>query len=142
MTNNLRVSMDAVLKETVLPALRSSGFKGSFAHFRRFTNDSVELLTFQFDKWGGGFIVEIACGSIDGFTMPWGEHIPAKKLTAHHLHPNNRTRIQPIEGSGADAWFRFDDGNVNQTAQEVLERLPIAESWWQDQACLASRTGL
>lgn len=129
MPDNNRASMDAALKESVLPVLRSHGFRGSFPHFRRFTNDSVELLTFQFDKWGGGFVVEIARGSIDGYTTAWGEHIPAKKLTAHHLHPTTRKRIQPQEGGGPEAWFRFDDGNVRRTAQELLKLLPLAESW-------------
>jgi hypothetical protein len=133
MTNNIRAAMDAALKETVLPDLRSRGFKGSFPHFRRFTDSSVELLTFQFDKWGGGFVVEIARGSLDGFTTPWGEHISAKKLTAHDLHPDSRMRIQPHEGSGVESWFRFDDGNVSRTAQTFLERLPLAESWWREE---------
>jgi hypothetical protein len=93
----------------------------------------IELLTFQFDKWGGGFVVEIARSSIDGFTMPWGEHIPAKKLTAHHLHPNSRKRIGPHEVDGVETWFRFEDGNVSQTAQDFLEQLPLAESWWRQE---------
>ena len=134
MTNNRRASMDAALKGTVLPVLRDRGFKGSFPHFRRFTGNSVDLPTIQFDKWGGGFVVEISSGSIDGFTTHWGEHIPAKKLTAHNLHPNCRMRIQPIEGGGTDAWFRFDDGNVTRAAQEFLALFPIAEAWWQEQA--------
>jgi hypothetical protein len=133
MTNNIRTAMNAALKETVLPVLRSRGFRGTFPHFRRFTDSSVDLMTFQFDKWGGGFVVEIARASIDGFTTSWGEHISAKKLTAHDLHPDSRKRIRPREGGGVESWFRFDDGNVSRTAQDFLERLPLAESWWREQ---------
>lgn len=133
MKNNIRASMDAALKEIVLPVLRNLGFKGSFPHFRRFNERSVDLLTFQFEKWRGGFIVEIACGSIDGFTTPWGAHIPAKKLTAQDLHPNDRKRIQPHEGGGTENWFRFDDGNVSRLAQEFLAQLPLAELWRREE---------
>jgi len=139
MTMTLRTFMDAALKELVVPVLRNQGFKGSLPHFRRSTKEAVELLTFQFDKWGGGFIVEIACCSIDGFTTHWGKHIDANKVTAHDLSPSTRKRIQPEEGAGVDAWFRFDVGNVSQVAQNFLEYLPIAESWWQEQARIIKR---
>lgn len=134
MTMSLRASMDAALKEIVVPVLRNRGFKGSLPHFRRLTNSSAELLTFQFDKWGGGFIVEIASCSIDGFTTHWGKHIPANKLTAQDIHPNSRKRIQPLEGSGVDAWFRFDVADASQVASSLLGHLSVAESWWQEQS--------
>ena len=129
--------MDAALKEMVVPVLRAKGFTGSLPHFRRKTTDAIELLTFQFDKWGGGFVVEISKCPIDGFTMPWGEHIPPNKVTAHHLNPDQRKRIQPREGSGTDDWFRFDGwvpaakSRANRAAQQFLNHLSEAEAWWQ-----------
>jgi hypothetical protein len=78
----LRAGMDSELKNSVLPVLRKLGFKGSMPHLRRERNNGMDLLTFQFDKWGGGFVVEIArCGN-GGFTTYWGKHIPASKMTA------------------------------------------------------------
>ena len=68
MTNDLRAAMDVALKNIVIPILRNHSFTGSYPYFRRVNISTVDLLTFQFDKWGGGFIVEIASGSIDGCT--------------------------------------------------------------------------
>jgi hypothetical protein len=132
MANDLRTSMNVALNAIVVPVLRERGFKGSLPHLRRLKSASVELLTFQFDKWGGGFVVEIARCSSAGFTTAWGKHIPADKLSAHDVHPENRVRIQPATGGGRDAWFRFDDGNVSRTAQEFLNHLAVAESWYEE----------
>ena len=74
-----REKMIAALKEHVVSALKSRGFKGSFPHFWRITESGIHLLTFQFDKWGGGFVVEVASCSPEGVTMHWGKQIsPAK----------------------------------------------------------------
>lgn len=131
---DLREEMDAELKNTVVPVLRQLGFKGSFPHFRRPSPAAIDLLTFQFDRNGGGFVIEIAQCSSDGITTPWGQHIPATKVRAWDLHPDRRHRIQPHAGagSGVDAWFRFDMDQVTHVAQQVLKALPRAESWWSE----------
>jgi hypothetical protein len=134
MTGNLRDAMDATLKALVFPALRGIGFNGSFPHFRRATNDVVELLTFQFDRSGGGFVIEIARCATSGYTTTWGKHIPPSKVRAWDLHPDQRHRIQPRIGGGTDAWFRFDNGNVKHAANEVIDAMPKAEAWWQSLA--------
>jgi len=75
-----RERMIETLKEYVVPVLRNRGFKGSFPHFRRTADNAIHLLTFQFDKWGGAFIVEIAACPLVGITMHWGEYIPPGKV--------------------------------------------------------------
>jgi len=55
-----RDKLIAALKEIVLPTLRNMGFRGSFPHFRRERDEQLDLLTFQFSRWGGSFVVEIA----------------------------------------------------------------------------------
>ncbi|MCG2591159.1 DUF4304 domain-containing protein [Ramlibacter sp. XY19] len=125
-----RESMDAELKAAVVPALRLVGFKGSYPHFRRLSGPYVDLLTFQFDKWGGGFVLEITRASAAGFTTHWGMLIPASKLTALDLHPDSRRRIQPREGSDTEAWFRYDNRPVADVSKQVLDVLPDAEAWW------------
>lgn len=128
--SDLRQTMDAELKAVVVPKLRDGGFKGSFPHFRRKTEQGVDLLTFQFDRYGGGFVIEIARSALDGITPPWGKHIPANKVTAWDLHPNERKRIQPVTGGGTDSWFRYDSSGCKQVAQQVLGKLDEAEAWW------------
>jgi hypothetical protein len=49
-----RSRMIAALQAHVVPELRRRGFKGSFPHFRRAAAQRIDLLTFQFDKWGAG----------------------------------------------------------------------------------------
>jgi len=127
-------AMKAALKNIVIPVLRTNGFKGSLPHFRRMLTDRVDLLTFQFDKWGGGFIIEISNCPISGHTTSWGKHIPPNKVTAHDLNPNQRMRLQPLPGSGTDAWFRFESEAYSEVANSVLPHIKAAEDWWQNGA--------
>jgi hypothetical protein len=32
--------------------------------------DRIDLLKVQFDRWGGGFVIEISNSAVDGITMP------------------------------------------------------------------------
>ena len=136
MTSADRQAMDKALKELVVPELRSLGFKGSLPHFRRSENSGLEVITFQFDKWGGGFVIEVACCSEEGFITPWGKEIPPNKVTTWDLPSSWRNRIQPSESGGTDAWFRFEDGQVTKAALEVLEKLPVLNAWFHTQAQL------
>ncbi len=125
-----REEMIAVLKSIVVPVLRRSGFTGSFPHLRRLGEKQIDLITFQFDKWGGGFVVEISKCGTDGVTMSWGEKIPPKKITAHDLHPRDRFRLG-CKGPGTDHWYRYDSGNSPESvAREVVQQLDNAEKWW------------
>jgi hypothetical protein len=132
-----REKMISALKEHVLPALKARGFKGSFPHFRRATATGIHLLTFQFDKWGGGFVVEIASCPTDGVTMHWGEQIPPAKVTAHHV--SRRLRLG-ASSDQSDHWFRYDKRGFlsfgdpyERAAREVLRYLDSqAESYWRE----------
>ena len=125
-----RESMEAELKSAVIPTLRVSGFKGSYPHFRRFVEGGIDLLSFQHDKWGGGFVIEIACAPPDGVTTYWGKAVAPNKVTAQNLHPDKRMRLKPYEGAGTDSWFRYDRGQFRACAEQVLAALPCAEAWW------------
>jgi hypothetical protein len=123
--------MDEALKAHFVPALRERGFKGSLPHFRRVRSGRVDLLTIQFDKNGGGFVLEIShCGG-EGVTTPWGKHVPASQVTAWDLHPNQRLRLKLQDGSGTDSWFRFDNGEYHEVAAQVLSRLGEADDYWR-----------
>lgn len=132
MTNNLRAEMNAALQDLVVPALRRVGFKGTFPHFRRSVSGAVDLLTFQFDRNGGGFVIEIGRSDPNGYTTAWGKHIAPAKVTAWDLHPYQRHRIQPVPGGGTESWFRFDNGQTQAAVLQVLEALAYAEMWWRE----------
>jgi hypothetical protein len=127
---NGRGEMVQVLKELVVPKLRMQGFKGSFPHFRKNKIDNIHLLTFQFDKWGGGFAVELACCPAEGVTMYWGEKVSANKVTTHHI--NTRYRLG-AKDTNSDHWFRYDGLIKNQfksTADELLKELSTIDDWF------------
>ena len=60
------------------------------------------------DRRGSGFVVEVATGEPAGFTTHWGKHVPADKLTAWDLHPDQPMRLNPLSDAGTDSWFRYD----------------------------------
>ncbi len=131
-----RKNMSKALTAVVVPVLRERGFSGSFPHLRRIQHDRLELLTFQFDRYGGGFIIELGQCGPDGFTTHWGKHIQPKHVTAWDVSSKQRTRIQPRAGSGTDSWFRFDDArsanDFASIADSVLPFIPVIEDTFRD----------
>ena len=130
--------MRGELGARVVPALRERGLRGSFPHFRRVTPTATDLLTFQFDKWGGGFVIELAVGPGGEFVTPWGAVIPAMKLTAVDLPTEARARLQPGPDGSTESWFRYDAGllrrgsaRFERAADAVLQLLPQADAWWR-----------
>lgn len=120
----MRSKMNKALKDLVIPELRKTGFSGAFPHFRRIKSAQIDLLTFQFDKYGGGFIIELAFAKNESFKTHWGKEIPSNKLTAHDL--NNRVRIHPVgflENSSTDDWFRYDKSKSQHIFQEISEQV-------------------
>lgn len=128
-----RKKMDDALKTIVVPKLRELGFKGSLPHFRRILDSEVHLITFQFDKYGGGFVIELAKTKNKEFQTYWGKKIKPNKFTAYDI--NNRTRIHPkgkLSTSTPESWFRYDKrilaGNIyTKVANQVLDQIELIE---------------
>ncbi len=127
------------IKELVLPEFKKIGFSGSFPHLRRITDGTICLVTFQFDGYGGGFVIEIAQTKNEPFTTYWGKVICPDKLTAHDL--NERIRIHPkgLRGdSSADDWFRYDKKGIfvhnvyDGAAKQVLKNVKLIEKIFDD----------
>jgi Domain of unknown function (DUF4304) len=130
--------MDIALKSSVVSVLRESGFTGSYPHLRRLHVTHVDLLTFQFDVNGGGFLIEITRCGIGGTTSYGGKHIPASNVTVWDIHPDDRLRIKRGEGSGTDSWFRYESGRYDEVASQVLAKLPIAHEYWSQRGVVSS----
>lgn len=128
------------LNEIFIPELRNRNFKGSFPHFRKTENGKTNLLTFQFDKNGGGFIVELANWKEPEFKTHWGKLIPLNKLNAHDLF--ERRRIYPnstSEENGTESWFRYDqnknfdvENKFELISKNLIKRIPIMEEYWKE----------
>jgi hypothetical protein len=132
MTSNGRPAMTNALKKIVVPYLRDHGFKGSFPHFRRKNEDNIDLITFQFNRYDGSFVVELAVCSPEGVTMSWGEEIPASKVTAYDV--NDRYRLSENMKDDTDHWFNYEsaksDEDYELVASEVLDLLHISDRNW------------
>src|SRR5262245_55019868 len=113
--SDARDQMKKALRDLVVPRLREAGFDGSFPHFRRRRPDLIDLFTFQFDRHGGGFIIELAQCAAEGLTTHWGKKIAPDKVTPWDLPTTQRARIQPRVGSGTDSWFRYDGAVSEET---------------------------
>lgn len=136
-----RERMDKALKEIVLPFLRKKGFKGSFNHFRRVNDDSIDLLTFWFSHYGGEFCIDIAKCSAKGIKDVSGNNILPNKVTAFDINPPERPRLKPDMSRHGDHWFNFGDlfkqhGEIRspeEIAEEVITLVNNqAEKWWSD----------
>ena len=126
-----RDEMVLSLKEQFVPALRERGFKGSLPHFRRPMKDRIDLLTIQFDKWGGGFVIEISNCAPEGITTPWGLHIPPNRVRAWDSL-NDRPRLGSSRPGEDGHWFRFDDGTpTDEVARSAVSYLREADLWWE-----------
>jgi len=132
MPSKERDRMNQALKKIVVPFLREHKFKGSLLHFRRMNEKNIDLVTFQFNKWGGSFLVELAACPLEGATMHWGEQIPPNKVTAHDLNQRFRLGSKSEEEDGI--WFNFEnaktDEDFEQVAFRVIDLLKIKDPLW------------
>jgi len=129
-----KAEMVSSLQKLFVPALRERGFKGSLPHFRRPTVDRIDLLTIQFDKWGGGFVIEISNCAPEGIVMSWGKHIPPSRVRAWDVNPKHRPRLGSLKRGEHGHWFRFDGWRrwkgTDSVAKEAVSYLQEAEQWW------------
>lgn len=125
--------MKIALSQIVVPELRILRFKGTFPHFRRLSDDRLNLLSFQFNKYGGSFVIEIANCKPEGYTTSWGKKILPNKLTVFDLY--KRERLDPQ--TSPDKWYHYDLISLKEViniyesiSNEVLSKLDIAKDYW------------
>jgi hypothetical protein len=128
--------MVAKLKELVVPQLRKRGFTGSFPHFRQRKENQINVLTFQFSRSGGSFVVEAASWPADGVVLHAGQRIGPDEVKAHHLYPRLRLGSSPPEAD--DHSFDFESATYGESiyqimAEEVLMCIPQAERYWSSE---------
>jgi uncharacterized protein DUF4304 len=127
-----RADMERELKTSVVPWLRGKGFTGSFPHLRRAGKSTIDLLTFQFDRHGGAYVIEIAQCPCEGIITHWGTIISARDARAWDVHPSRRKRICAESTSGTEGWFRFDRQPPKQLVALTLEKLSEEALWTND----------
>lgn len=130
-----RKDMDAALKAEIVPALRSSGFKGSYPNFRRTVGGRLDLLSFGFDRYGGGFRMELGQSAAGAFTTHWGKTLPESKAHVGYLGTDQRSWLGP-DGFGVDSQFDFRYGRFADVVGQVRLGLPDAMKWFEDRVAL------
>lgn len=131
--------MRRALKKWLLPALAARGFGGGALHFRRAGPEALDLLSLQWGKYGGEFILEFGCRPRGPLHTSWGEIVPEDKLDVAHLHPLERARLQPaddVRGAQLHGFF-FGDLGEDQAAYEglaqaVAAHLDQVDAWLRD----------
>jgi hypothetical protein len=119
--------MVRALKAIVVPRLHELGFAGSYPHFRRRGETRLDLLMFQFDRHGGGFVLELArCPPVD-LGLPWGDRVPVDEIRAFQPPISQRARIQHRPGPSRMDWFRYDSGDFEQTGRVALAFIDDAD---------------
>lgn len=109
--------MELAVKALVVPHLRSLGFKGSMPHFRRQSEGKADLLTFQFNLYGGSFVVELSVCSEADIAAHWRADLTLKNVTAHDM--NFRQRLGSTHQS-SDHWFVYGKKN-HEPGHEAIE---------------------
>lgn len=118
----LREKVNREIKSVIVPELRNLNFKGSFPHFRRiFDNGKVDYLSFQFNRYGGSFVIELAVAypyeGKKGNFYYWDEVTPEFIKKSNYGYTNKRFRIEPRKGE----WFEFDEQNYQQIVELALQ---------------------
>lgn len=124
------------LKKVVVPALQGMGFTGKGLFFQRPRDEFLDLLDFQYWKYGGEFILEFARRPRGDLQTYWGELIPEPKITASHVPPLERARLEqwgPTTGEFmrgfAYAGFGEARDKYESLAVQVASLLPQVDEW-------------
>ena len=100
-----REIMLSALKEHTFPLMKERGFTGKHPNFRRKLDNCIELISFQANKWGGSFTIEVSAvfpGSADSnYTLYEG----VTEDTFCVESTNKRYRLPGMY----DGWFYYRD---------------------------------
>lgn len=119
--------MDAALKAIVLPHLRAMGFAGSMPHLHRPRGDAIDLISFRFDRYGGGLFIILARMPKDGFMSAQG-FIDPRHGRAEFMRERHRLGA-PLELNWKDHQFRFAAQDPKELAREICSLLDCTELW-------------
>lgn len=128
--------MRKALKRHWLPEMTRLGFVGAGSHYRRLEPEAQDLLTLQYWKFGGEFILEFARRCRGPFETTWGKPIPESEMEVIYLNPLERARLEqrgPLTGPhlrGFDfSTFGEDAGEYEKLALHVPALMPCVDHW-------------
>lgn len=109
------------IKEIVIPYFRSKGFSGSYPHFKRQIGKRLDFISFQFNKYGGSFVIEIGyCSLEEAEKTAELIGVDIKNFNTFCLG-KQRLRIGAAD-ENSDYWFVYDNSEVTED-ESVYEKL-------------------
>lgn len=130
-------SARAIIKKFLIPKLKIEGFHGKFPEFQRKEQERLHLLSVVFDKYGGGFFLEVSNYPSGDMETSWGEVVREPDITVAHTPIECRARLQQKEHkhSLSEDWFRFDkfsEDEIEDLVLEVIDLLPQINYWLRE----------
>ena len=102
--SNLNI-MKQALNRAVIGPLREQGFVGAWPHFKRLHADHIELLTFQTNRYGGSFTVEMSAVFPFAANKNYTERDGFSLDNIHVWDTNERYRLKGMY----HGWFHYQD---------------------------------
>ncbi len=120
--------MRTALKKLVIPNLLEKGFVGEYPHYKKTYDDRIELLSFDTNKWGNSFTVEISTVFLPSSKR--GNNFSDSKNKDYNnatvWDTNYRYRLRGM----FDGWFSYDDEFYDKVCDEVNKQMEDAYKWW------------
>jgi hypothetical protein len=134
-----RKAVEQALKKGCVPELRSAGFRGSFPHFYRATDDGfVALISFQFFSSGGSLCINLSYADPERKNIYFRPDTEPKKLRASQARVFHRLGAR---SEGSDCWYSFGKTSYGEFRGQPLPLADLvetvrqrfkseAEGWW------------
>ena len=100
-----RQIMLKALKKYTFPVLMEQGFTGKHPNFRRKLDNCIELITFQTNKWGGSFTIEVSAVFPESEQKNYTLYEGVTEETLGVEATNYRYRLPGM----FDGWFYYRD---------------------------------
>ena len=100
-----REIMLSALKKHTFPLLKELGFTGKYPNFRRKLDNCIELISFQTNKWGGSFTIEVSAIFPNGNNKNYELYEGVTEETFGVEATNHRYRLPGM----FDGWFYYRD---------------------------------
>ena len=133
--------MRKALKKVLLPELNRIGFTGTSSNFQRRSTENLDLLSIQYWKHGGQFILEFARSKRGALNTSWGEVVQEENIGVAHIFPLQRARLQQTLEASEELFrgFKFsgfgeDPAKYIALAHEVASLLPQVNAWLESGA--------
>ena len=128
--------MRKAIRRHLVPALEGMGFTGKSSKFQRLLPDHQDLLTIQYHKYGGSFVLEFGRRERGPLHTSWGPVVPEEKLEVMYLLPTQRGRLQEGEAEAQDLFSGFSFQNFGEDSSKyqglacrVASLLPQVDAW-------------